>query len=312
MNNSSNLLISGSGIENSVISKTWKYAIAGAIFCVVFCLLFYICFSHLSDLFAARGDKDAADFFDMFAKGMIPLGILCFLFDLYLGQLLSKRIKAIEIKVYEDKIAGVAVGKDFNIFKMIFMCMGWANAKLINFDLAINQIKSVDIMGDNAIVINAQYMCFVSNNSEIQTTINNQIQRYEASPERIKEREEREKEKIERERKKMDMDIFFEVRSITSVKNCVESGIDANAKNGLGQTALHILAKTSLQPDIEIARYLISQGADVNALDGNGCTPLLWAKTMAEQSNNFEFVKYLVSQGAEVRDGFKERFRRSY
>jgi hypothetical protein len=123
------------------------------------------------------GDRDVAANLSIVAKGMLLFGIFVILSDLHLGQLLVKRVKTTEIRVYEDKIAGTAVGKDFDLAKMIYLGMGWANAKLTNFDLALNQITSVDIVED-AIVINAsgaQYMCFVSNNSEIQTIVNNKI-----------------------------------------------------------------------------------------------------------------------------------------
>jgi hypothetical protein len=195
MSNSSNLLIYGYGTGNSTISKVWKYAILGAIFCLVVGLLSSSFFQRLSDktspvtkedwygrTYIVSGDKDTSVYFSMAAKGMIFVGIFLLLEQLYLGQLLSKRIGTTEARVYEDKITGVAVGKDFDIAKMLYLGMGWANAKLTNFDIALNQITSVDLMGDNAIVVNApgaQYMCFVPNNYEIQNVINNKIRNKE-------------------------------------------------------------------------------------------------------------------------------------
>ena len=57
-----------------------------------------------------------------------------------------------------------------------------------------------------------------------------------------------------------------------------------------GQTAL-VYAK-----NLEIAQMLLDAGADVNAMDQNGWTPLMWAYTPKE----LEKVKWLIKHGANV------------
>ena len=68
----------------------------------------------------------------------------------------------------------------------------------------------------------------------------------------------------------------------------INHGIAVNAKNSFGKTALH-----SACYSIDIARELISHGADVNAQDNEGNTPM-----MNENINDMEFIDALVKAGA--------------
>jgi hypothetical protein len=95
-----------------------------------------------------------------------------------LGSSFVKKIKTTNISVYEDKVNGAAIDKDFSMAKLMFWGVGWGKAKLTYFDIAFNQITSVHIEDNNAIVINASganYKCFVSNCFEILSAINNKI-----------------------------------------------------------------------------------------------------------------------------------------
>ena len=60
-----------------------------------------------------------------------------------------------------------------------------------------------------------------------------------------------------------------------------------------GETFLH----RACYSDIAVAKYLISLGADVNAKDDNGFTPLHLATT----NRNYKLVELLVSEGADVK-----------
>ena len=55
----------------------------------------------------------------------------------------------------------------------------------------------------------------------------------------------------------------------------IAKGADVNARNGIGGTPLHVVA---LRGHKEIAELLLANGADVNAKDGGQKTPLDWAK----------------------------------
>jgi ankyrin repeat protein len=66
---------------------------------------------------------------------------------------------------------------------------------------------------------------------------------------------------------------------------------DGTAADEHGQTALHFAVGDDYS--IAVIKYLVSQGADVNAKNGNEQTPLYLA-------NNIEIVKFLISQGADV------------
>jgi len=79
----------------------------------------------------------------------------------------------------------------------------------------------------------------------------------------------------------------MEKDSLKIVKLFVENGISVNYRDGLGLTPLHMSAKNK---DIEVAKYLISKGADINAKTySKGITPL----QLAEEHGNSELVKYL-------------------
>jgi len=60
-------------------------------------------------------------------------------------------------------------------------------------------------------------------------------------------------------------------------KYIVSQGLDVNVKQNNGITALHTAAGNN--PNVEALKCLISIGADVNAKVGNGLTPLDLADT---------------------------------
>ena len=62
--------------------------------------------------------------------------------------------------------------------------------------------------------------------------------------------------------------------------------IDINHKSRQGNTPLHMTS------DIEIVKMLVEAGADINALNNNGDTPIM--------SHYSDKIKYLVSKGADL------------
>ncbi|MGO8716607.1 MAG: ankyrin repeat domain-containing protein [Smithella sp.] len=80
-------------------------------------------------------------------------------------------------------------------------------------------------------------------------------------------------------------------------------GADPNESNGIGETALFILAghyrsgKFSNPPDnaLECARILIQKGAAVNSTDIAGWTPLMWAAF----NGDVDMLKLLLENGAD-------------
>jgi len=62
---------------------------------------------------------------------------------------------------------------------------------------------------------------------------------------------------------------------LDAVKLCVELGLDVNAVNSMGLTALHGAANRGSD---EIIKYLVSQGARLDVKDKEGRTPLTWAE----------------------------------
>jgi hypothetical protein len=196
----SKLLASGNGMGNSAVSTAWKYGIIEAIMgFACFIIAFYIQsigdetsgqirssvtssysspFRHAQVAQANQAVEEISTYISIGYYTMIIAGIFCIIWGICLGNNCAKKVKATNVNVYDDKVNGEAVDKDFSMAKLIFMCMGWDKSKLTNFDLAFNQITSVDVVDSNAIVINASranYKCFVSNGLEIQSAINNKV-----------------------------------------------------------------------------------------------------------------------------------------
>ena len=62
---------------------------------------------------------------------------------------------------------------------------------------------------------------------------------------------------------------------LEAVKLCVELGLDINAVNSMGLTAMHGAANRGSD---DIIKYLSSLGAKVDVKDKEGRTPLTWAE----------------------------------
>jgi hypothetical protein len=149
--------------------------------CITGFLILARWFQYISD---DAIDYDMTNFFSKLYYVTIASGIISVIWELYVGSYCAKKIESTYMSVYEDNVKGVAVDKDFSFSKLIFFAMGWDKARLINFDLAFNQISSVYLENDNAIIIyasGAQHKCFVSNGYEIQSAINNKIRNSDAS-----------------------------------------------------------------------------------------------------------------------------------
>jgi serine/threonine-protein phosphatase 6 regulatory ankyrin repeat subunit A/serine/threonine-protein phosphatase 6 regulatory ankyrin repeat subunit B len=100
--------------------------------------------------------------------------------------------------------------------------------------------------------------------------------------------------------------------SLENVKYLVEHGADINAKDEKNKTALHyatesrdsemvsdsiyFLPVTKQLPSLELVKYLVEHGADVNAKDEKNKTALHYAT----ERGSLEFVKCLVEHGADV------------
>lgn len=80
---------------------------------------------------------------------------------------------------------------------------------------------------------------------------------------------------------------------ITAIKAAVNSGADINREDpDSGRTLLHDAA---VHQSPELVAALIDKGANINAADKKGCTPLI----LAVQSNDGKIAELLISKGAD-------------
>ena len=78
------------------------------------------------------------------------------------------------------------------------------------------------------------------------------------------------------------------------LKYLVSQGADVQKTRGSNKTSLHIAA---LHNSVEVLQYLISQDADVNAVEQHwNRSPLHYAC----EKNSWDVAQYLISQGADV------------
>jgi ankyrin repeat protein len=84
---------------------------------------------------------------------------------------------------------------------------------------------------------------------------------------------------------------------IAIVKYLISKGADVNAKNNYGQTPLHLAAGSGHDWGVKVVKYLVSKGADVHAQDNSANTPLDQAK---EWNTNPAIIEYLTSQMKQV------------
>lgn len=74
----------------------------------------------------------------------------------------------------------------------------------------------------------------------------------------------------------------------------IEAGASVNSRDCDGRTLLHCAARN---PYKEAAESLLSNGADVNAKDNTGCTPLMMA---AAYNSNAAIAELLLEKGADL------------
>ena len=96
--------------------------------------------------------------------------------------------------------------------------------------------------------------------------------------------------------------IFWAIRNgnIVIFKLLLNSGVDINNDNGLGQSPLSYICH--IKPSMHYKRFVelsLEHGADVNYRDKSGITPLLWACQYDISVEDIEVVKLLLEHGAD-------------
>lgn len=83
-------------------------------------------------------------------------------------------------------------------------------------------------------------------------------------------------------------------KDLSICQACIDAGISPNIKDNLYGNPLLTEAAKDQRLTVEVAEFLINNGADINCTDICNATPLI----MACKSNNFKLAKYLINKGA--------------
>ena len=83
------------------------------------------------------------------------------------------------------------------------------------------------------------------------------------------------------------------------IKYLIENGANVNAKDADGNTPLLLVCNPSMgfSVDFDLVKYLVENGADVNARNNEGDTPLL---LLMSPVGTTKLVEYLIENGADV------------
>lgn len=92
--------------------------------------------------------------------------------------------------------------------------------------------------------------------------------------------------------------IAAQEHSLASMKLLIARGADINAKNGYWQRPIHLVIDEDEQTSTAFVSYLLEQGADIDAIDLNGNTPLHYNVFLG--NGNVALAKLLVEKGANL------------
>lgn len=89
-----------------------------------------------------------------------------------------------------------------------------------------------------------------------------------------------------------------ELGNVNLCQACLDAGIDINVREKHSKNTLLMETIINGKLNLEIADWLINNGADINAEDPFGYTAL----TFACATGNYELAKFLLKNGANIRD----------
>ena len=94
-----------------------------------------------------------------------------------------------------------------------------------------------------------------------------------------------------------------EKAAVESVQYLLQHGANVNQTNGEGESALHlVMLAATVNPGsytLQKATVLLHRGADVNAVDDEGCTPAMYAVTALDGLDQL-IMKLLCAAGADL------------
>ncbi len=85
--------------------------------------------------------------------------------------------------------------------------------------------------------------------------------------------------------------------NVLELAKAIKNGADVNAKDEVGNTPLMLAASFC---SLEVAKLLIDKGADINSKNSGGVTALLMATKLPVHKDSVEMVKLLLEKGADV------------
>jgi len=85
--------------------------------------------------------------------------------------------------------------------------------------------------------------------------------------------------------------------NVELLKWCIHNGADINFKDKGGMSAIHFAAQEGF---VQIAEILIGSGADINLKDSHGNSPVMHALINWNGGKNEEMINFLIKSGADI------------
>jgi ankyrin repeat protein len=92
--------------------------------------------------------------------------------------------------------------------------------------------------------------------------------------------------------------VFCKFNDLDSLKKSIYTSISIDEKHS--KFGWSLLSVSSYHHSIDVVKYLIENGANINSQNNNGTTVLMFAKSKVKDKENLYLLDYLIEKGADL------------